>query len=182
MADFDLAASAQLLLDSFVANMEEQSIVLPDYQYVAPGNEIPWDCEQLTVHLARILDNFQGTETAFPKHHSLYISSAEFVFTLVRCVPVLQDGGKLPTAKELTTAAGVLLKDARAMRRAMERIDQYHQVVPRNVPVTVGPVNTSGPSGAFSAVVGTFTFQMIDEGWHQDAPPVKVPRRADGRD
>jgi hypothetical protein len=180
MAGFDLGATAQILLDSFVANMEEQDIVLPDYQYVAPGNEIPWDCEQLTVHLVRILDQFQTAESTFPKHHSLYISSAEFEFTLVRCVPVIEDGGKLPTPAALGQAAGVLMKDARAMRRAMERIDQYHQVVPRNVPVTVGPVTSRGPSGAFAAVVGTFTFQMVDDGWHRDAEPVKMPRRADG--
>jgi hypothetical protein len=167
----DLGEFAQTLLDGLSNQLVEQGISLPEVVYLAPGYEIPFDCEQLTVHLTRIISNYSGTDTPFPQPHATLMQSAEFFATMVRCVPVVQDDGSMPNPAELTTAARLLMGDARAIKRGFEKLAQKHIVVPRNVPVTVGPLNTIGPSGGFAAVTCSFTVQIVDlDNWVWDTP------------
>jgi len=171
MAEFDLGKAGVKLLGELVKQLTDMDIPIPAVVYLAPGNEVAWDCEQLTLHMTRIITNYEGGDAPSPVAHALLMSSAEFVATMVRCIPVPNDNGDLPDPADVTTAAAQLLKDARAIRRGFERIDQFHLVVPRNVPVTIGPVSTQGPQGGFAAVFGTFTFQMVDADWIWDSPP-----------
>lgn len=163
----DLYQVAQNLLDAVGQHMEEQGIILPEIQYVAPGNEVAYDCELLTVHLVRILSNYQGTDTTFPSPYALLVNSAEFNVTMARCVPVLDEQGNLPPMSELSDSAGGLMRDARAMRRAMEQVVQFCDVAPRNVPQTVGAVQTVGPQGGMAGIFGMYTVQLIDDEWHR---------------
>jgi hypothetical protein len=169
MPEFDLYLAAQRLLEVTVDELEQQGIVMPGLIYLAPGNEIPFDCEQFTLHLTRILGSYQGTNTNVPQHHALLMNSAEIWATMVRCVPVPDDNGNMPHEAALNEATGQLMRDGRALRRAFERIDQKHLFVPKNVPVSIGDVTSIGPSGGFAAVTGSFTFQMVDANW-ADSP------------
>lgn len=166
----DLGALAQTLLDQLKDQLVLQGITLPEMVYLAPGAEVAFDCEQLTVHLTRIISNYSGTDTPFPQPHATLMNSAEFYATMVRCVPVVSDDGSPPEAADQTAAAQVLMRDARAIKRGMEMLQQKHLVVPRNVPVTIGPLNTVGPSGGFAAVTCSYTVQLVDDNWAWDAP------------
>jgi hypothetical protein len=173
VAEFDLFLAAQKLFALFIEQMEVQGIDLPERQCICPGNEIVFDCEQVTLHLTRILGNKEGADTPAPGPHALLIASAELYFTIVRCVPVAVDNGSNgyapPDPADVTAATGVLMRDARAMRRALEYIEQQHLFVPRNVPVTIGPVQTIGPTGDMAAVAGLYAFQMVDQDWDWDS-------------
>lgn len=165
MAFFDLGAAAVELFDAMVDKLEEQGILIPEVAYLAPGNEIVWDCEQFTMHMTRIIGGYPGVDSPVPQPHALLMNSAEFFATMVRCIPVPNDQGEPPDAAEVATAAQGLMRDARAIRRGFEMIDQQHLVVPRNVPSSVGQVNSIGPSGGYAGVAGSFAFQMVDEDW-----------------
>jgi hypothetical protein len=170
VAQFDLGDMALKLLDAVVAKLEEQSIVMPPIVYLAPGNEIVWDCEQFTLHLTRVIGQTGGRDSPAPMAHPLLMNSAEFFATMVRCIPVPDDSGKMPDPAATTAASQMLMRDARAIRRAFEMIDQQHLIVPRNVPCTIGQVASIGPSGGYAAVAGSFTFQMVDVDWFPDSP------------
>lgn len=175
---YDLYDAAQRLLQNLVEQLEIQGVIVPDLVYIAPGNEVAWDCEQLTLNLNRVLGNYEGADTPFPTQHALLMNSAEFIATIIRCIPVRDEGGGMPSAQEMSDAAGVLIRDARAIRRSFEIIDQHHLVVPRNVPLTVGPVNTVGPMGGYAGVSGGISFQTVDEAWALDGGTAMPARQS----
>jgi hypothetical protein len=173
----DVQVLAQALLDNMVEQLTAQDIALPSVQYLAPGAEVAFDCEQLTVSLTRIISNFGGADTPFPHPSALLMSSAEFFVTLVRCVPTFDDNGNPPPSSAMSDAAGVIMQDARALRRSLEKIDQAHKIVPRNVPVTIGELRTIGPSGGFAACSIMYTVMLVDNQWAPDQRPVAATRR-----
>jgi hypothetical protein len=175
---FDLGVAATLLFDSLVDKLEEQGIDIPEVAYIAPGNEVVWDCEQLTLHLTRIIGGYPGTDSPVPQPHALLMNSAEFFATIVRCIPVVGDNGQLPDQADVVAGAQGLMRDARAIRRAFEMIDQEHLVVPRNVPSSIGQVVSQGPQGAYAGVSGSYAFQMVDDKWA--GAPASLARKANG--
>jgi hypothetical protein len=172
----DLYALSLILLDRMVEQMNVEGIALPDLKYVAPGNEVPFDCEQFTVNLTRIISNFQTQDTTYPTMPALLMSSAEFYITCVRCVPTFDDQGNPPPAKASSDAAGQIMRDSRAMRRALEHIVQQCLVAPRNVPQTVGELRTIGPSGGLAASAIMYSVMLVDD-WWVDNPQPALPRR-----
>lgn len=178
MAFFDLGAAAIKLFDVTVDKLEEQGIVIPEVNYLAPGNEIVWDCEQFTMHMTRIIGGYPGIDSPVPQPHAIYMNSVEFFATMVRCIPTPNDNADRPDDAEVAIAAQGLMNDARAIRRAFEMIDQEHLVVPRNVPTSVGQVTSIGPQGGYAGVSGSYAFQMVDEDW-ADTPPA-MARKASG--
>jgi hypothetical protein len=180
VAQFDLGDAALKLLDLMVEKLQEQNIVMPSIVYLAPGNEIVWDCEQFTVHLTRVIGQSQGRDSPAPMAHPLLMNSAEFYATMVRCIPVINDAGEMPDPAKTSEVSQSLMRDARAIRRAFEMIDQQHLLVPRNVPCTIGQVASIGPSGGYAGVAGSFTFQMVDEVWAGAPVMVAGSERANG--
>ncbi|HEX4503876.1 MAG TPA: hypothetical protein VH187_22345 [Scandinavium sp.] len=87
--------------------------------------------------------------------------------TLVRCVPTMEEDGEPPSPAGLTTSAGVIMNDAMALRVALETIDAQHSLVPRNIPTTVGQLNTIGPLGALAATQIVYTVEVVSNaaGW-----------------
>src|SRR6516162_3799237 len=105
----DLGVVAQNLLEQLSAELVNRGIVLPDMVYVAPGAEVAFDCEQLTVNMTRIISNMQTQDTPYPTMSALMISSAEFFATLVRCVPTLSDQGVPPSPADSAAAASLIM-------------------------------------------------------------------------
>jgi|SRR5215831_15391311 len=164
----DIYGAATKLLDLVKQQLTTAGVVLPDRVYVAPGVDLALDCEQLTVHLSRIISNFQGQDTPYPvMTHKLLRKSAEFYVTLARCVPSMNDDGSPPPVADMDAAASVVMKDMRELRRALEQIEHQHLMMPINVPVTIGPATTIGPLGGIAASQVSYTCEFTDAagGW-----------------
>jgi hypothetical protein len=163
----DLLTLSQDLLQLVQDQLTAQGVTIPDRVYCAPGADLVFDCEQMTVHLSRIISNFQGNDSPYPAPHAIRRKSAEFYVTLVRCVPTMEEDGEPPSPAGLTTSAGVIMNDAMALRVALETIDAQHSLVPRNIPTTVGQLNTIGPLGALAATQIVYTVEVVSNaaGW-----------------
>lgn len=162
---FDLATK---LLGLVADQLTEQGIVVPERQYLAPGTDVVFDCEQLTVRIARVIPGMQGADTTFPVvTHSALRKTAEFYVTLVRCVPTMHDNGDPPTVDEYTAASQITFADAFGLRMALENIEHQHLLVPRNVPVTIGQLSTLGPLGGLAATDMMYSVELVGNtaGW-----------------
>lgn len=164
----DLYATATKLLDLVSQQLTTNGVVLPDRVYVAPGVDLAFDCEQLTVHLSRIISNFPGQDTPYPTiTHKILRRSAEYFITLVRCVPTMNDSGDPPPVDQMNAASTVIMTDMNELRKALENIEHQHLLMPVNVPVSIGPAITIGPLGGFAASQGSYTceFTHTTDGW-----------------
>lgn len=164
----DLFETAHKLLGLVTEQLVAQGVSIPERVYAAPGMDLAFDCEQLTVHCSRIISNFQGADTPYPvQTHKLIRKSAEYYVTLCRCVPTIRDDGSPPSPDSLNAAAKVMMSDMRGLRVALETIEHKHLMVPRNVPVTLGQVTTMGPLGGIAASQIMYTLELVDnpEGW-----------------
>jgi hypothetical protein len=162
---YDLATKLLGLVDD---QLTELGIATPERQYLAPGANVVFDCEQLTIRIARIIPGVQGADTPYPVvTHSKLRKTAELFVTLVRCVPSMNDDGSPPSVADYTAAAEVSFNDAMALRIALENIEHQHLLVPRNVSVTVGQLNTMGPLGGFAAVEMMYSVELVSNptGW-----------------
>lgn len=97
------------------------SIDAPDRQYIA--HDMPaFDCEQITVHLAgmrtRQTDAQRGGDFA---SKCLTVFVAQLAVCLVRCVPKIEDDGRIPSPDEMTDAHVALANDGVAVMRGLSR-------------------------------------------------------------
>ncbi len=161
----DLAAK---LLGLVADELTQMGISVPERQYLAPGADVVFDCEQLTVRIARIIPGMQGADTTFPVvTHCALRKTAELYVTLVRCVPTMHDNGDPPTVDEYNQSSIITFDDAFALRVALENIEHNHLLVPVNVPCTIGQLNTLGPLGGLAAVDMMFSVELVSNptGW-----------------
>lgn len=97
----------------------------PARAMVVTGAEIAWDdceCGQLTVHMLRTYpsDQFPVLKQVgpFDRCEAAY-TVAEYVVTILRCVPVQDDTGRAPTPAAMDAAAQVDHEDRWAVRRGV---------------------------------------------------------------
>lgn len=119
-ATWDMAERLLLCVSERLAGVPAGS---PARALVAPGSQIAWDeceCGQLTVHMRTVFpaENFpfQKLTAPFDKCDPAAWSVAEFVITILRCVPVQGDDGNAPTAARLHEAARLDHLDRWAVR------------------------------------------------------------------
>lgn len=116
---------ATQLLTCVSAELAALEAGAPARSFVAPGAEIAWDdceCGQLTVHVLRIFpsDTFPLLKQTGPfSRCAPRLTVAEFVVTILRCVPVQDDQGNPPTAAALGAAALTDQLDRAAVRRGV---------------------------------------------------------------
>jgi hypothetical protein len=161
----DLGGAAEKILAAFVAQLEAQGVELPERQYRAPGSQIVWDGEQLTVRLLGLHQGQPGAEIGFGMHPAAVNVNAQFAADLVRAVPgstLGLDGSLdelLPSAEQIDPEGAVLLADASALLKAATAISladydstgtAYGVVFPGESMV-VGPLQTVGPEGGMAA-------------------------------
>jgi hypothetical protein len=164
----DLFVLGKQLLDLTVEQLTNLGTVVPDRQYVAPGADVAFDCEQITVRLTRIIANFQGADNVYPMQtHKKQRKTAEFFVTLVRCVPTLNEDGSAPSVAIMNQATMITANDAMNLRIAVENIEHQHLLVPRNVPTTVGTLSSLGPLGGMVAADIMFSAELVGnpDGW-----------------
>lgn len=97
----------------------------PERAGVVPGAQVAWDvceCSQLTVHTAQV---YPSTKFPSPKQEQPWgkctsgLMVAEYVVTVLRCVPVQDDQGNPPPIADLEAAAMRDLADRAAVLRAL---------------------------------------------------------------
>jgi hypothetical protein len=106
-----VADLAQAFLDAAVDVIPNP----PERRYIS-HNEPAWDCEQLTVHLARM----RPKPTDSGGDRCAVVLQATFAITIVRCYPPLTDKG-FPSADKMNTASTGLLVDAWALFKGLTR-------------------------------------------------------------
>lgn len=104
---FDLAAEyLSACIDSLdaIPTYEADLLGAPDRTFVCPGVPAADCCEQLTVHVGTIGEQFSGQ---IPAGKSILgrRNLAQLVATFTRCVPTVKDDGSPPTAAEQSEAA-----------------------------------------------------------------------------
>lgn len=145
-----LGQTATTLLDAFVAQLQALDVEIPERHYVAPGNLIPWDGEQLVVVLQQISQGQPGkpyVETYVP---GAEILMAQFAVALLRVVPALSGegftGGMIPGAADLGGAGVAGVEDAQKLVTAAMNIHADRDITEAALQgFAVGPCTTLGP-------------------------------------
>lgn len=150
--------TASDILDCIVEGFAEANVDLPARQYVHQG-EVALDCEQLVVTFSGLVHTLPlgGEEvTNCPPPRS-----AVFDVWLTRCVPGLKDGGKDPTAAELTDSAEALQTDAWVLANLLFTTHQAGCWGDTCGGVLLGPVLPYGPEGGHGGSHATLTVNLL---------------------
>lgn len=109
---------ARVVLDTVAAGLNAAggSHVAPSRQYVADGNMVAWDCEQLVVAVDSTQNHagnaaVESVDLAF----AMAARSATLGVWLVRCCPTVEDDGEPPAAAEIEASAQTVLADPMIM-------------------------------------------------------------------
>jgi hypothetical protein len=104
----------------------EAGIALPD-RHLWTAGEVAWDCELVAVSL----DSLRGDEQ--PNWNSPGVTPgispcerpvvAVYRISVVRCVPVPSDGGKLPTPEQVALSADMTAIDAYLLQKSSCKLD-----------------------------------------------------------
>jgi hypothetical protein len=124
-------------------------VELPGARFVAPGAQVAWDGEQLTVNLLHIGQGTPGRELANTMPPSATIFFAQFGVNLLRAVPSLSGEGHaedmLPEPSEQEAAAMITMLDAGALALASVDIHKNHLINAPGEGFAIGPVSPFGP-------------------------------------
>lgn len=101
----------------------------PTRQYVADGNLVAWDCEQLCVSVEDT-HSIVGNPAAESQDPDLAMAmrAATIGIWLVRCCPMMDDDGEPPTADAIDASAQVVLADPQIMVDALWNAQQAGQL------------------------------------------------------
>lgn len=115
---------ARQVLDTVAAGLEAANQPAPARQYVADGNLVAWDCEQLVVAVEQTLGH-QGNVSAESLDPGLAFAmaprAAVMGIWLVRCCPTVNDEGKPPAAERVDESAQLVLRDPQIMLETLWR-------------------------------------------------------------
>ena len=158
-----IVEAATSLLALFVAQLTTVSLdpanafTLPQAQFVAPGSDVSWDSESLTVWLQDIGQGQPGAQfsgTYMPASvTNLY---ATFNVQILRAVAGLSGGGgidqMMPEPEALMASALVTLNDAEQLLKAAVAIHANYSFTGPGEGYVIGPITPVGPEGG---LVGT---------------------------
>lgn len=102
------------LLNAAVAALEEFDRPVPDFRFVA-GGEVAWDCTLLAVQYIRGYSGMLGREAVDPIK-CFAPRTHVFQIVVLRCAPIMEEGGDPPPASELNTYGLEVLADAWALQ------------------------------------------------------------------
>lgn len=103
---------ASQVLETVATGLADAGLVVPARRYVADGNAVAWDCEQLVVSV----DSTQGYEGNVAAEQlgpafAMALRAATLGVWIVRPAPALDDEGTPPPADEIDANAQVVLQD-----------------------------------------------------------------------
>jgi hypothetical protein len=146
--------------------MTTMGATLPTVRYVAPGQVVAFDGEQVTTNLLRVVAGRPGADDAEQSSAGFTIMYAEILFVIVRDTPTIQDGnmGNVlpPSPVALNTNAQLMMQDAAFLTQAMIDMVTIDKVFRNHgFPVNIGPVTTVGPEGGVTAVSGELALPLM---------------------
>lgn len=134
-----LARVGRTLLDRVIAVYDAAGVALPERRLWASGNQ-PFDCEQVVVELLTTTQtDVPGFTTAAPMTPCDPLMSAQFSVAVVRCVPVPNARGALPTPEETAAASDIAATDAYLLQKASCQFDMFN----------AGATDPTAPLGGF---------------------------------
>lgn len=148
MTPFDVAGTVQTAFAAVQAAAPPSAF--PARRYVWAG-DLAFDCDQFVAHGVTITQGIPGAPGQIEEVREWSVWSVQFGLTVVRCVPVDDDGEPIDTAA--ATALGLMaLEDAGALMRYTLAAYNAGALLPGCSSVVLGPVVWGGPLGG---VVGT---------------------------
>lgn len=149
----------------------------PCRAFVAPGSSVAWDCGfscedncqgQLTVHLAELIETtkFPGTggsrsvPTQAPGCVPPPWTAAEFVVTLLRCVPTMDEQGVPAPVEDLRNAAVSAMADTAVVYDALACCVQGLTTSNQKLKYQLGRLRTLGPDGGCAGVEARVTIYI----------------------
>jgi hypothetical protein len=161
-------------LDAAVATLEGAGVPVPDRRYIAAGasaQDVPWDCEQLTVVPApgirrgTAVPGAAAAQLTRQRGTGVLVPVLDFEVQLVRCYPTARPSKnrqhvELPTADELDAAGDRLADDLDAIAAVLTGYATFGLDGPPNM-ITVGAAGAVGPEGGFVAVVGAVSISLM---------------------
>lgn len=155
----------QTLLTQVTTRMTAYGSTLPTVQYVAPGQTVAYDGEQVTTNVLRVFAGRPGAEDPVEYSSGFIYMSVEMMVVIVRETPMLEDGvggaAVIPNPTAIQANAQLMLQDAQNLVQSLIDIVEQKALGNYGMPVTIGPVTTVGPEGGVVAVTGTLTMPLL---------------------
>jgi hypothetical protein len=149
-----LRSTAEQILLGFVEALTNQGVALPARRYVAPGQGIPWDGEQLVVTLMSIGQGQPGAPFSGTYRPGVELLMAQFAIAIVRTVPGLSGdsfaGAMTPSAEELQTAGLAAMDDAQGLIKAAIALHAAESVTGLGMGFEIGDCAPVGPEGGMT--------------------------------
>ena len=156
----NLGTAAETILNTFVTQLTQMGVVLPERRFVAPSPNPPWDGEQFSVAFAglvsspstppeRMIGRTQTQQVAFS------VSIVRIVHGLDTSLPVQS---AVPSAGEMTADGMVVMDDASALWQAAAILKGLHSLARGNETYDIGPMMPVGPDGQLAATRLLLTF------------------------
>lgn len=171
MSLLDVAGTAAKLLQLVVDVATEESIDLPDRQYVTAGTSGAegWDDEQVVVGISNLIPGNAARPAALVGQSTSagpgapMLMSAVLRVEIVRCTPGPDDNGKPPSASELNTAGLEAMRDAALLHLVRVKATEAATLTPGGrADILPGNVQPAGPEGGLSGMALTITVTVGD--------------------
>lgn len=150
-----LPAVAEQLLSLFAAQLTSQGVTLPERRYVAPGSQIVFDGEQMTVCLMGMAQGQPGQgygQTMVPEALTIW---ASFSVNLVREVSVVNTEGfaamEIPTMAEQDADGQAAIGDAQALILAASAVHRSYALTGPGEGFVIDGLQPIGPEGGLVA-------------------------------
>lgn len=156
----DPYATAQVLLDKFVERWPGRR--LPKTRYVAEGESVAWDGEQVTVSVGLTRPGLPGQPTSRALPPRAFPVSTDFAIQVVRKrgAGLTHSGGRqtvLPTAAEDAAAGAKAGSDLAAMLATLLLLRENADVVSHATKIAIGSARPVGPLGDLVGTEGNLT-------------------------
>lgn len=107
---------ARQVLDTVAAGLTAAGKSVPTRQYVADGNLVAWDCEQLVVSVESTQGSAGNPAVEYQgPAFALAMRTATLGVWICRCCPAVDDDGDPPAADAIDASAQVVLADPMVM-------------------------------------------------------------------
>lgn len=115
----------------------EAGVALPSRQIWIAGEGV-YDCEQLIVAFMSLREGLVGSDSE-PRQPCDVPVVATFKITVVRCIPVMDSRGNLPTPEAISASTDVLAVDAYLLMKSGCKFDMYGaDIIPPLHPSALG--------------------------------------------
>lgn len=146
-----LGVVAQKALTAFSDVLGELGVEVPERRYVACGNLVPWDGEQLVVVLMEHRQGQPGrpfAESFIPGTENF---TAQFAVAIVREVVALGEGPEtIPSMDDLNAAGISAMNDAQALLKAGVKVHASQVLTGLGLGFALGPCAPVGPEGGLA--------------------------------